>query len=195
MNREEKLKNRGITLVALIITIIVMLILVGVTLSIALNGGIVAKTQEAKAKTEAAMEEEKNIGNGKVEIDGKTYNSIDEYIHEKTDNEVKEDDIEVIGRFYKGNAGKINITISEDIPSPREVECSLLKVGTINGDTVEWEESLKEYIKDTFTLNPTEEQAEAAVDKVDGGSILARMEGVTMTANNGLISYDRVRAE
>ena len=36
-----KLKNKkGITLIALIITIIVMLILVGVTINVALNGGL-----------------------------------------------------------------------------------------------------------------------------------------------------------
>ncbi len=192
---QEKLKNRGITLVALIITIIVMLILVGVTLSIALNGGIVAKTQEAKAKTEAAMEEEKNIGNGKVEIDGKTYNSIDEYIHEKTDNGVKDDDIEVIGSFYKGNAGKINITISEDIPAPRDVECYLYKVGTINGDTIEWEESLEGWIKDPFTHNPTEEQAERTASALENAVISEMMDAQNVTANNGLISYDRVRVE
>ncbi len=192
---QEKLKNRGITLVALIITIIVMLILVGVTLSIALNGGIVAKTQEAKAKTEAAMEEEKNIGNGKVEIDGKTYNSIDEYIHEKTDNEVKEDDIEAIGRFYKGNAGKINITISEDIPSPREVECNLYKVGTINGDTIEWEGALGEAMGDKFTLNPTEEVADKAADILENLVIIDEYAGTSFVANNGFVLYDRIRVE
>lgn len=39
--------SKGITLVALVITIIVLLILAGVTLSIALNGGIINQSQEA----------------------------------------------------------------------------------------------------------------------------------------------------
>ena len=44
-------KQKGITLIALIITIIVMLILVGVTVSVALNGGLFSKAEEATTKT------------------------------------------------------------------------------------------------------------------------------------------------
>ena len=51
-------KDKGITLIALIITIIVMLILVGVTLSVALNGGLITKAQEAKKQTIEAQEKE-----------------------------------------------------------------------------------------------------------------------------------------
>ena len=43
--------QKGITLVALIITIIVMLILVAVTISIALNGGIFDKARQASKDT------------------------------------------------------------------------------------------------------------------------------------------------
>ena len=43
--------QKGITLVALIITIIVMLILVAVTISIALNGGIFEKARYASEET------------------------------------------------------------------------------------------------------------------------------------------------
>ncbi len=70
----------GITLIALIITIIVMLILVGITISIALNGGLIAKAQNAKSKTEEAMRNEQNIGAGRIKVDGTWYNSIDEYV-------------------------------------------------------------------------------------------------------------------
>lgn len=45
--------QKGITLVALVITIIVMLILVGVTINIAINGGLIEKTREAAYKTDA----------------------------------------------------------------------------------------------------------------------------------------------
>ena len=50
MMREQK----GITLVALIITIIVMLILVGVSISVALNGGLFGKAEEAADSQKAA---------------------------------------------------------------------------------------------------------------------------------------------
>lgn len=52
-------ENEGITIIALVITIIVLLILAGVTIA-TLNGnnGILTKTQEAKEKTEVANERE-----------------------------------------------------------------------------------------------------------------------------------------
>jgi len=51
-------KEKGITLIALIITIIVMLILVGVTVNIALNGGLFTKADDAKESTQLAMDKE-----------------------------------------------------------------------------------------------------------------------------------------
>ncbi len=51
----KKVDARGITLIALIITIIVMLILVAVTVRIALNGGLIGKTQEARRGTRIGM--------------------------------------------------------------------------------------------------------------------------------------------
>ena len=54
-----KLKNKnGITLIALIITIIVMLILVGVTVSTSLNGGLFNSAKDAASQTEIAAEME-----------------------------------------------------------------------------------------------------------------------------------------
>ena len=51
-------KQRGITLIALIITIIVMLILVGVTINVALNGGLFKTTQLAADGTKKEAEKE-----------------------------------------------------------------------------------------------------------------------------------------
>ena len=52
-------KQKGITLIALIITVIVMLILVGVTINVALNGGLFDTTKYAATETEknAILEE------------------------------------------------------------------------------------------------------------------------------------------
>ena len=47
--------QKGITLVALIITIIVMLILVGVSISVALNGGLFTKGRDAARQTKQAQ--------------------------------------------------------------------------------------------------------------------------------------------
>ena len=79
----EKIKrlnsNKGITLIALIITIIVMLILVAVSISIALNTGLFDAAGKATQKTNIAKEQEKELASGKVTIGNATYNSIEEY--------------------------------------------------------------------------------------------------------------------
>ena len=57
----EKLKNKkstGITLIDLIITIIVMLILVGVTITVALNGGLFTTAQDVATNTMIESEKE-----------------------------------------------------------------------------------------------------------------------------------------
>ena len=57
-------KNQGITLIALVITVIVLLILAGVTIA-ALSGdnGILQNAARAKEETEQAQKEEENILN------------------------------------------------------------------------------------------------------------------------------------
>ena len=51
--------QKGITLIALIITIIVMLILVAVTISVALNGGILSNASKATKDTQIQVDREK----------------------------------------------------------------------------------------------------------------------------------------
>lgn len=65
--------QKGITLIALVITIIVMLILVGVTITMAINGNLFDYAKDARDKTNARKEEEELLSNGKVIIDGKEY--------------------------------------------------------------------------------------------------------------------------
>ena len=73
-------KQNGITLIALVITIIVMLILVAVTISMAVNGGLFEKAGKATGDTKNAMNAEQALANGQITIDGKTYESIDDYL-------------------------------------------------------------------------------------------------------------------
>ena len=70
--KKEIFTNRGITLVALIITIIILLILAGVSLSFVFNGGILDKSQQAVDEYQKAASEEEN------ELD-----KIDKYLEEK----------------------------------------------------------------------------------------------------------------
>ena len=53
--------NKGITLVALVITIIILLILAGISISVLTNTGIFGKAKEAKEKSEDAQRNEQDI--------------------------------------------------------------------------------------------------------------------------------------
>ena len=78
-----KEKNKGITLIALIITIIVMLILVGVSVRILINSNLIGIAEKTEEEYKTAIEEENS---GRVTVEGQTYNSIEEYLAEKTHN-------------------------------------------------------------------------------------------------------------
>ena len=65
-------KNKGITLVALVVTIVVLLILAGVSINLVLgNNGIIAKAQDAKTKSAEASQNDLKGMNGLVsEMEG-----------------------------------------------------------------------------------------------------------------------------
>lgn len=69
--------QKGITLVALVITIIVMLILVGVSVTVALKGGLFGTAETAVDKTQNALDEEQNLDSGKVTVNNVEKNVID----------------------------------------------------------------------------------------------------------------------
>ena len=77
--------QKGITLIALVITIIVMLILVAVTITMAINGGLFEKAGEASRETNEALQYEQSIANGTVTVNGVGENAnindiVDHYI-------------------------------------------------------------------------------------------------------------------
>ena len=72
-------EQKGITLVALVITIIVMLILVGVSITVALNGGLFTNAKDAANNTAEARNAELNFSNGKVTLNGEVKNFSDYY--------------------------------------------------------------------------------------------------------------------
>ena len=65
-------KNKGITLVALVVTIVVLLILAGVSINLVLgNNGIIAKAKDAKTKSAEASQNDLKGMNGLVsEMEG-----------------------------------------------------------------------------------------------------------------------------
>ena len=74
-------RNKGITLVALIITIIVMLILVAVSVNILIKSNLIGTAEKTVDKYNKVAEEEGN--SGVIEIDGKKYASIEDYLAQK----------------------------------------------------------------------------------------------------------------
>ena len=64
VNKERRNYEKGITLIALVITIIVMLILVGVSVTLALNGGLFEKAAEAARETNSAIQSELGLSDG-----------------------------------------------------------------------------------------------------------------------------------
>ena len=76
----QKLKTqKGITLIALIITIIVMLILVGVSVTVAINTGLFTTASGVSKNTEVSRDEELERANGTVNLGGKD-TGIQEYV-------------------------------------------------------------------------------------------------------------------
>ena len=74
-----KLKNKsGITLIALIITIIVMLILVGVVVTVVIQSNLLGTAKTAGDKYKTAYEDESNMS--EVTVNGEKYASIEDYI-------------------------------------------------------------------------------------------------------------------
>lgn len=69
--------EKGITLIALVITIIVMLILVAVTITMAINGGLFQNAQEAGKLTNNAVDAEQALADGQVTVGDQTGNIND----------------------------------------------------------------------------------------------------------------------
>ena len=85
MNKQSK---SGITLIALIITIIVMLILVGVTITVAINGGLFKSAKEGAEGTTMARVKEQMMGD------------ITTKIAEKLGDNITESELETIAQKY-----------------------------------------------------------------------------------------------
>lgn len=74
-------RNEGITLIALIITIIVLLILVAVSVNILIKSNLIGTAEKTVNKYKTATEDE--ASGGKITINGKEYESLDEFIKDE----------------------------------------------------------------------------------------------------------------
>ena len=75
-------KNKGITLIALIITIIVMLILVAVSVNILIKSNLIGVAEKTTEGYKTAAEDESKSSN--IVIDGVDYSNVDEYLNGKS---------------------------------------------------------------------------------------------------------------
>ena len=100
-------KNKGITLIALVITIIVLLILAGVTIAtLTGDNGILTKATEAKEETRAAeVEERVNLWKSEKEISNYTNGDI------KKENELLEE-MKKKGILFEEEIDRNNKTIT-----------------------------------------------------------------------------------
>ena len=117
-------KNKGITLVALIITIIVMLILVAVSVNVLIKSNLIGTAEKTVNKYSKVAEEESN--GEAIEINGKKYASIEDYIE---GNEQYDPDGWVMA-WTCADGGSWSDTIEEGGTAEGDIVAKLYKTGS-----------------------------------------------------------------
>ena len=74
-------REKGITLIALIITIVVMLILVAVSINILVNSNLIGHAEKTGDAYAGAIKNEENLGNDGITINGQKYATIEDYLN------------------------------------------------------------------------------------------------------------------
>ena len=129
-------KNKGITLVALIITIVVMLILVAVSVNILIKSNLIGTAEKTTNKYKMASEEEAN--GGAIEIDGKKYNSIEDYMEGKEKlPDIKVGERATVNSNYNGAVIPKGFTVS-GISTEQKVDNGLVIYDIPEGTTPDW---------------------------------------------------------
>jgi len=122
----DPLNQKGITLIALIITIIVMLILVGVTINVALNGGLFDKAETATRQTEEQAILEEMLAMMEIDDNGKfDYETIIEKMDLKYGVEYTYPNATITGKL-----GEYKYIVSE----------TEIKIGSKEIKTFDWED-------------------------------------------------------
>ena len=129
-------RNKGITLVALIITIIVMLILVAVSVNVIIKSNLIGTAEKTVDKYKTASEEEAN--GGTIEINGKEYASIEDYIESTKPLPNIEAGVRAeTNSNYKGATIPKGFTVS-GIKSEQTIEGGLVIYDIPEGITPDW---------------------------------------------------------
>ena len=140
--KKQRRKEKGITLVALVVTIIVLIILAGVTLNIVLdNDGIIGKAKEgAKEYENAQKEEQELLGEieGYIEYAGKTAQIPEGYTKSQI---TTEDDVaEGLVIYEIPEGATVNWTDEEDSNGNNQSTI------TIGGTTTNLQETVNQYV-------------------------------------------------
>ena len=131
----SKTNNKGITLIALIITIIVMLILVGVTINVALSGGLFINARTGTQETEEQAILEEMLG--MVEITDEGYfnpEAIISKMREKYTVEYNKPNAKITGKL-----GTYNYVVSETeirIGEEKDIEVDIFTTQILNGTNI-----------------------------------------------------------
>lgn len=160
-------QNNGITLISLVITIIVMLILAGVTVVAVINGGLIGKAGDARDKWNDAQQNELNqMDDIEKTIAQYTGGTSGETIS-KDVTEMENNNISYIGYFADvDNDGEVDGVIFAD-----------LLVGTTSTEytinTIEDASTVKNYevIKDSYTVPNASGYASKPVLKATGDGV------------------------
>ena len=129
-------RNKGITLVALIITIVVMLILVAVSVNVIIKSNLIGTAEKTVDKYNKVAEEEGN--SGLIEIDGKKYNSIENYMAGKEKlPDIKAGERATENSNYNGVTIPKGFTVS-GISTEQKVDNGLVIYDIPEGTTPDW---------------------------------------------------------
>ena len=72
-------RNKGITLIALIVTLAVIIVLLGVSINVFVNSDIIGHSEKTGQAYTNALENDKTIGNDGVTINGKRYANMEDF--------------------------------------------------------------------------------------------------------------------
>jgi len=122
MSRKLRKENKGITLIALIITIIVMLILVSVTIGLTVNSDIFGKAQEAGREWQ---QNEVNLAQNGASFIDETVRNITAVQQKPSDELWLENAEELLDNVFSGNWNVKKIKLLDNIEIPAN---TLLKI-------------------------------------------------------------------
>lgn len=207
--RQNTYNSRGITLIALVVTIIVLIILAGVSINLVLgDNGIITKAKQAKEQYEMAQVKEK-LEMTIIEIQSEVIASVKEMtideLLEKLSTKLPEITITKEGNTLKGTYEGCDFTIDESFkvtidgynPStggntPAEPEQPVTYTVTFNGTNVtsNGASTINEQETYTATLTPTTGYKIASITIKMGETTLVENTGYTYT--NGTIQIPNV---